>query len=135
MTDQELAEIKERCDKATGGEWEVKSCFADWGFPYQAYILPKGIKPKDNNDIICSGTKGTHQCIVFDHDEKENPCVQFIKDLDFIAHSRTDIPALLTEIERLKANYKAIRNELCLKCGKYREAHNGACKGCRWGEI
>jgi len=25
-----------------------------------------------------------------------------------------------------------LRNELCLKCGKYKEAHNGACNGCRW---
>ena len=24
------------------------------------------------------------------------------------------------------------KNELCFKCGKYREAHNGACDGCRW---
>lgn len=23
-------------------------------------------------------------------------------------------------------------NELCLKCGKYQEAHNGACDGCKW---
>lgn len=26
------------------------------------------------------------------------------------------------------------RNELCLKCGRYRESHNGACNGCRWKE-
>ena len=24
------------------------------------------------------------------------------------------------------------RNELCLKCGRYHEAHKGACDGCRW---
>lgn len=24
------------------------------------------------------------------------------------------------------------RNELCLKCGQYRESHLGACYGCRW---
>ena len=27
------------------------------------------------------------------------------------------------------------KNELCCKCGKYREAHNGACDGCRWKEA
>lgn len=27
---------------------------------------------------------------------------------------------------------KDMRNELCLLCGKYKEAHNGACDGCRW---
>ena len=26
------------------------------------------------------------------------------------------------------------RNELCLKCGRYHEAHNGSCGGCRWKE-
>ena len=32
----------------------------------------------------------------------------------------------------LKRKYKDCRNELCLKCENYREAHNGACDGCRW---
>ena len=27
---------------------------------------------------------------------------------------------------------KDCRNELCLLCGRYREAHLGACDGCRW---
>ena len=26
------------------------------------------------------------------------------------------------------------RNELCLNCGRYHEAHNGSCDGCRWKE-
>jgi hypothetical protein len=25
-----------------------------------------------------------------------------------------------------------LRNELCLKCGKYKTAHEGSCDGCRW---
>ncbi len=36
------------------------------------------------------------------------------------------------DAERKKAN--DARNELCLKCGRYHEAHNGACDGCRWGK-
>ncbi|SBV94133.1 hypothetical protein KL86CLO1_10472 [uncultured Eubacteriales bacterium] len=27
---------------------------------------------------------------------------------------------------------RAARNELCLKCGRYHEAHKSACDGCRW---
>lgn len=26
-------------------------------------------------------------------------------------------------------------NELCLKCGRYREEHLGACSDCRWKEV
>ena len=33
--------------------------------------------------------------------------------------------------EAIKELHEA-NNELCFKCGKYREAHNGACDGCRW---
>ena len=58
----------------------------------------------------------------------------------------SDRAALVTEIEKLrkqleqtqaerdelKKELAAMRNELCYLCGKYREAHNGACDGCRW---
>lgn len=33
--------------------------------------------------------------------------------------------------EAIKELY-ACRNELCLYCGKYKNAHLGACTGCRW---
>ena len=36
------------------------------------------------------------------------------------------------KINRLQREVKHCRNELCLKCGRYREAHNGACDGCRF---
>ena len=37
-------------------------------------------------------------------------------------------------IERLKRDLKDCRNELCLKCGEYKQRHLGACDGCRWKE-
>lgn len=30
--------------------------------------------------------------------------------------------------------FRDCRNELCLKCGSYKQAHKGACEGCRWKE-
>lgn len=27
---------------------------------------------------------------------------------------------------------QTMHNELCLKCGQYKDAHLGACNGCRW---
>ena len=32
----------------------------------------------------------------------------------------------------LKAELRDCRNELCLKCGLYEVAYEGACDGCRW---
>ena len=51
----------------------------------------------------------------------------------------SDRAALVAEIEKLrkqleqtKPELAAMRNELCFKCGNYRDAHNGACDWCRW---
>ena len=35
---------------------------------------------------------------------------------------------------KLGADRKALINELCQYCGKYKHAHEGACDGCRWRE-
>ncbi len=34
----------------------------------------------------------------------------------------------------LKEKYTVCRNELCLRCGNYKQRHLGACDGCRWKE-
>ena len=72
---------------------------------------------------------------------------------DMLENHASDHAALVAEIEKLrmalasackerdesrkelheaKSELNAMRNELCCKCGNYREAHNGACDGCRW---
>lgn len=39
------------------------------------------------------------------------------------------------EFAKLKRDLKDCRNELCLRCGSYREKHLGACDGCRWEDV
>ena len=41
-------------------------------------------------------------------------------------------PAAADLIEAQAKEIDALRNELCLKCGSYTLAHEGACNGCRW---
>lgn len=36
---------------------------------------------------------------------------------------------------KLGADRKDIINELCQYCGKYKQAHEGACDGCKWREM
>ena len=42
---------------------------------------------------------------------------------------------MVAENKKLRRDLKDCRNELCLKCGSYREAHKGACDGCRWRDM
>ena len=60
---------------------------------------------------------------------------------DMLENHASDRAALAAEIEKLRKQLEqtqterdVLRNELCFKCGKYRDAHNGACDGCRWKE-
>lgn len=39
---------------------------------------------------------------------------------------------LMAANEKLAADRQALVNELCQYCGKYKQAHEGACDGCRW---
>ena len=52
-----------------------------------------------------------------------------IKELLDMAVSKTD------KVLRLKEELHTIKNELCQYCGKYKQAHEGGCDGCRWREM
>nr|DAR12540.1 MAG TPA: 50S ribosomal protein L2 [Caudoviricetes sp.] len=51
-----------------------------------------------------------------------------IKELLDVAVSKTD------KVLRLKEELHTMKNELCQYCGKYKQAHEGACDGCKWRE-
>ena len=53
-------------------------------------------------------------------------------DKDMLIHKLRDAESNLATSQRRAQD---ARNELCLKCGEYKEAHNGACDGCRWKEA
>lgn len=42
--------------------------------------------------------------------------------------------SLMAANEKLAADRKDLINELCQYCGKYKQAHEGACDGCKWRE-
>lgn len=54
------------------------------------------------------------------------------EEIKLIVQARETLAQQTDLIRRLTNIIKDLRNELCLKCGKYKEAHNGACDGCRW---
>ena len=81
----------------------------------------------------------------------EKNCVGVLKNAsaDLIENQQRHIEALMkanaglrdtimrrdAQIEKLGAARKDLINELCQYCGKYKQAHEGACDGCRWREM
>lgn len=80
LTDDELYEIEERCNKATKGPWK-------------SYIEGRDHESGDSF-IQTAGEDIYFSNPLFDHNQ------------DFIAHARQDIPKLIAEIKRLKGELK-----------------------------
>lgn len=90
MTKLDIEAIKARAEAATEGPWEVSS---------EGPGYPVGIFSR-------LGTKSARTVIYPDDDyETGEP------DLEFIAHAREDIPALLTYIDELEAQIERVRLE------------------------
>ena len=53
---------------------------------------------------------------------------------DYIDRLRMALASACKERDEVRKELHEAKNELCCKCGNYREAHNGACDGCRWKE-
>ena len=51
---------------------------------------------------------------------------------DYIDRLRMALASACKERDEVRKELHEAKNELCCQCGKYREAHNGACDGCRW---
>ena len=51
---------------------------------------------------------------------------------DYIDRLRMALASACKERDEARKQLHEAKNELCCKCGNYREAHNGACDGCRW---
>lgn len=68
--------------------------------------------------------------------EKITQTLRYIDNPIYISNHDGEIIELMNKaadaLTELQAENKALRNELCYKCGQYREAHNGSCDGCKW---
>ena len=53
-----------------------------------------------------------------------------IEDMD---HGMAQL-AKAVAVKEEQSELHAMKNELCQYCGKYKQAHDGACDGCRWRE-
>lgn len=93
MDGKRIQEIKDRCDKAISGEWVSKK-FGGYHSIYKGPVKVQG----------CGMHHGGSIC------QMEDPCVsdfsrkQINDTAEFMAHSITDIPYLLSVIESLSAN-------------------------------
>ena len=97
-------------------------------------------------EVYCKGN-----CAFFGMSSTNNDCSQKKNTAaaDLIENQQRHIEALMkanaglrdtimrrdAQIEKLGAARKDLINELCQYCGKYKQAHEGACDGCKWRDM
>ena len=55
------------------------------------------------------------------------------KDIhETVGNLRDTVTKMIEKYLSVCGELRDCRNELCLKCGQYKEAHKGACDGCRY---
>lgn len=61
-----------------------------------------------------------------------------VSEMEIPTRDKMTLLGMITSIgfkcDQAAQNFRDCRNELCLKCGEYRQRHLGACDGCRWKE-
>lgn len=92
MSDLDLAAIRQRVEKATEGPWDY-------------YVLPQ---PVGINRATLHSEHGPRETFWTVDLPPEIGAAGTESDAEFIAHAREDIPALLAEVERLRAKLKQL---------------------------
>lgn len=46
----------------------------------------------------------------------------------------SELHIILQKVDTALVDLKDCKNELCWRCGEYKQQHNGACNWCRWKE-
>jgi hypothetical protein len=88
MTEQELSEIKLRCDKAANGKW---------------ISIIEGRDQTGGSSFIMTGVENIDDVGNTNRGEDIYLTGATDADMDFIANARQDIPKLISEIKRLRA--------------------------------
>lgn len=103
LSDARLAEIEARANAATPGPWSPA--------PYSGADPHDRIVVGSNNDWLLNVGALVHEAI-----SPKNP--QEYADAEFIAHARTDVPALVAEVRRLREREAALEKVVALaECG------------------
>lgn len=99
--------------------WRLKA-YEDTGYAPEEIAKLQGDLLQRNAELLKAREKikNLHNCI-----GQLDSCVDQLDEIN---------SGLMAANEKLAADRKALINELCQYCGKYKHAHEGACDGCRW---
>lgn len=117
-----------QCTETPGGS------FCEEGYCSQRQVWERlkqyedtGLMPNDVTDMMAANGNAICEIVKL---KEELQCAKNTAE-QYAAINETLFDSNL----KLGADRKELINELCQYCGKYKQAHEGACDGCRWREM
>lgn len=106
MNDRELLQISERCHKAPKGPWMV-SLNEDYTIEIRCHVettvtISEKFYPSEVAQRPSEFVTDDYGYVVLKREFQPDLLDSTMDTLDFVAHSRTDIPKLIAEIKRLR---------------------------------
>lgn len=104
MTDDRIAEIRARAEKATAGPWAVEETHG------RDCVWLDVVNVATEDEIFNGETQPQEHIVCVDYGERLKSGKEHeIANLEFVAHARTDIPDLLARIAELEGELATIR--------------------------
>lgn len=113
--------------RGVGGNCAMNCKWEEAAWNRLAAYEDTGLTPGDVEELIKMATSKTDKVLQLKEELQgaKNTAEQYAAINDTLYDSNM----------KLGADRKALINELCRYCGKYKYAHEGACYGCRWMEM
>jgi len=110
MTEEELREVRERCERALEGPWQVRFSKPRGTIVMQVQKHPRPMVIVARADFYPAGSEApTDEEGFVVADEHAGLSAQRLLTAEFIAHARQDVQALLAEIDSLRKAVAAVK--------------------------
>jgi hypothetical protein len=112
MTEEELRQIRQRCERALEGPWQVRFSKPRGTIVMQVQKHTRPMVIASRADFYSEGCEApTDEEGYFVADARAGLSPQLLATAEFIAHSRQDVEALLAEIDTLRKALSEVRGQ------------------------
>ena len=129
--DEIVTALREHAERAVGNEWGSSIIMLDDNLSAAADLIEN---QQRHIEALMQANAGLRDTILRRDVQIEKMSADLLEAKNTANQHAAINDTLYDSNAKLAADRKALKNELCQYCGRYKQAHEGACDGCRWRE-
>lgn len=133
MTQKEIVTaLREHAERAVGNEWGTAILTLGDNLPAAADLIEN---QQRRIEALMQANAALRDTVLRRDAQIEKMSANLLEAKNTANQHAAINDTLYDSNAKLAADRKVLKNELCQYCGKYKQAHEGACDGCRWREM